>query len=667
LVASSIASILSIREAEDRPVLDRLAEHLRDKYLLLILDNFEQIVASAPLLSDLLIACPRIKILVTSRAVLHLTGEHEYAVPPLAIPDPEHLSNTDNLMQYDAVALFIQRARAIKADFAVTNANAPAVAEICHRLDGLPLAIELAAARIRLFPPEALLKRLSSRLSVLTGGSRDLPARQQTLRATIDWSYSLLSANEQRLFTRLAVFAGGWSFEAAEEVCNVAGDLDVLDGMTSLTEQSLVRQQEGDEPRFFMLETIREYASERLDTSGEADILARRHSQWYLDHIEAPKGFVMDPVAVGPWLPFLYREQDNLRAAMGRSLEARDFGRYVTLLTIMCGFWFTQGHWSEALSWTEEIVPVLPDEWTVERAIILYGAGFFLHRLQRWERAAKRIEEAAEIFRAVDHRQGLSQTLFVMAELLAERGQSTSARSALEEALAAGGREGVLAPILLTYLGILAREDGDTVTAHAYIEEGLEVSRKLQHEAHAAVPLMALADLARLEGEYDQAAALYQETWRLEGGEAAGFHRPPLLHNLAYVAHHQGDDALARQQFTEAIQMYREMGDIRGVAECVAGCAVVVAAADPARATRLLAAALAAAEDIGARLSSSNKGEYDRALATVHAQLDDTAFDAAWAEGRGMSLETAVEYATASTDGGTSPLSAAVGQPIQHG
>jgi predicted ATPase len=644
LVASAIATTLGIREAEDRPLQTRLAEHLRDKEMLLIVDNFEQVLPSAALLPALISAASNLTILVTSRSVLHLTAEHEYPVPPLSIPDLAHLPDPERLSQYDSVALFIQRARAIKPDFAVTNSNAPAVAEICHRLDGLPLAIELAAARIRLFPPDALLKRLTRRLDVLTGGSRDLPLRQQTLRATIDWSYSLLTDDVQRLFTRLAIFSGGWSFEAAEDVCNPDGDLDVLGAMTTLVEQSLVRQQEGDEPRFTMLGTIREYASELLHVSGVADTLARRHAQWYLRQFEIPDSSLMDPGTVISWLPFLYREQDNLRAAMRRSLEARDFGRYVALLKMQAAFWFTHGHWSEALSWTEDVIPALPEEPTLERGMILYGAGFFLHRLQRWETSMQRTEEAIAIFRALDQKPALSQALFVMAELLTEHGQGAAARPLLSEALAVGGRDSLLAPILLTHLGILAREDGDRARARAYTEEGLEVSRKLPHKAYGAVPRIALADLARLEGDYERAAALYEETEQLTAAPGP-FTRPSMLHNLAYIAHHQGNDQLAQEQFAEALRMYIDMGDRRGVAECVAGLGVVGAASNPTRAARLLSAAMAAAEAMGTRLSSSNQAEYDRALTLIHAQLDQQAYSAAWEQGQAISLDEAVSFA----------------------
>lgn len=278
----------------------------------------------------------------------------------------------------------------------------------------------------------------------------------------------------------------------------------------------------------------------------------------------------------------------------------------------------------------------------------------------------KRIEEAADIFRACDDLQGLIPTLAILSQVLAERGERSPARSVAEEALTRGGRDSAVAPILLTSLGILAREDGDTASARAHMEEGLQVARTFPHRAHAAVPLMALADLARLEGDYERAAALYEETVHLEGTEGGVFTWPPMLHNLAYMSHHRGDDALARQQFTEALGLFREMGDLRGVAECVAGLAVIDAAVQPARAARLLAAARAAIENLGLRLSSSNQGEYDQALAAIHASLDDTAFEAAWAQGRAMSLETAVEYATGSEHTGTSGTPRGTGQPVTN-
>lgn len=652
LVASVIASALAVREAEDRPIEERLAEYLREKDLLLVLDNFEQIVASAPLLADLLAVCPRLAILVTSRSVLHLAAEHEYAVPPLSIPDPGNLPHVERLTQYDAVALFIQRARAIKPDFTMTSQNAPAVAEICHRLDGLPLAIELAAARIRLFSPESLLKRLTSSLAVLTGGPRDLPVRQQTLRGTIDWSYSLLSADQKRLFTRLAVFVGGWTLEAAEGVCSVEGDLDVLEEMSALVEQSLVRQDEAEEPRFSMLETIHEYTYEGLVASGEMDLLRLRHGSWFAESLPDAPDQVTNITTMVRVHQFFRHEQDNLRAAIQWSLEARDWTRYTALLKPLCTLWFTRGQWAEALSWTESIMPSVPPERTVERAAILFSAGFFLHRLGRYDAAADRLKEAISIQRELGCEEDLTTALYVLGELLVTRRDTRAAREVFEEALnTAGGRDSSSAPIILTHLGILARDEGEYDRARTYTLEGLEAARRTGDEIDIAVVLNSLADLARLEGNYDQAASIYEETASMASTAGYAFTLPGILHNLAYISHHRGDDARARMQFKEALGLYRDMGDRRGIAECVAGLATLDAGSNPTWATLLLAAATAAVESIGTRLSSSNQGEYDGAFSVIHSQLDGPAFEAAWAEGQRMTLDDAVARVMENTAG----------------
>ncbi|HEX9438481.1 MAG TPA: NB-ARC domain-containing protein, partial [Roseiflexaceae bacterium] len=308
LVAATIAQALGVREAGGRPIRELLRSYLREKRTLLLLDNFEQIVDAAPLISELLAFAPGLKVLVTSRTTLHLSGEREYPVPPLGLPPTDDRRWTtddrkagdptlewpnmraETISQYEAVRLFIERAQAARADFAVTNENAPAVAEICARLDGLPLAIELAAARIKLFPPQALLGRLGNRLKLLTGGARDLPERQQTIRNTIDWSYQLLNDAEKTLFMRLGVFVGGCTIEAVEAVCNAEGDLpmDIIDGIAALTDKSLLRQEEGidGEPRFTMLQTIRAYALDRLEALGSAEALWQQHAEYYLALVE---------------------------------------------------------------------------------------------------------------------------------------------------------------------------------------------------------------------------------------------------------------------------------------------------------------------------------------------------------------------------------------------
>src|SRR6266699_164416 len=324
LVVPTIAQVLGIKEAGEQPVANLLQASLQDKRLLLLLDNFEQVTAAAPRLADLLTTCPQLKILVTSRAVLHIRGEHEFPVPPLALPDLTHLPGSESLSQYAAVAFFLHCAQAVRPDFQLTPANTRTIAEICVRLDGLPLAIELAAPRIKLLSPQALLTRLGHRLQVLTSGAQDAPVRQQTLRNTLAWSYDLLDAEEQCLFRRLSVFVGGCTLEAVEGLSTTLGDTsaDILDGVASLMDKSLLRQveQEGEEPRLLMLATIREYGLEALTASGEMASTRRAHAVYYLRLAEDAETEIGGPQQAA-WLDRLEREHDNLRAALLWSVE----------------------------------------------------------------------------------------------------------------------------------------------------------------------------------------------------------------------------------------------------------------------------------------------------------------------------------------------------------
>ncbi len=371
LVVPTIAETLGIREGADQSLFERLKEDLRQKQMLLLLDNFEQVVSAAVQVVDLLIACPRLKVIVTSREVLHVQAEHEFAVPPLPLPDLKHLPDLAALSHYAAVALFILRAQAVKPDFQMNAANARAIAEICARLDGLPLAIELAAARIKLLPPQALLARLGQRLAVLTSGTRDVPERQQTLRNTIAWSYNQLDAAEQRLFRRLSVFVGGCTLEAIESVCAALNDGDeagqVVDRIASLIDKSLLQQTEpeGDEPRLLMLETIREYGLERLAVNVEMEATQQAHADYYLALAEEAEPHLKG-AEQGQWFARLEQEHDNLRAALQWLLEQGKTGDSIEMVLRLAGalrrFWEVRGHVSEG--------------WTfLERALAVSGAG----------------------------------------------------------------------------------------------------------------------------------------------------------------------------------------------------------------------------------------------------------------------------------------------------
>lgn len=375
LVVPAIGRTLGITEVGEKPLHERLSAHLRDKRTLLLLDNFEHVAPAATVVSGLLTTCPGLAVLATSRERLHLSGEHEYPVPPLSVPDRERLPPPKDLTRYKAVALFVERARAARPDFRLTEENAEAVVEICARLDGLPLAIELAAARVKLLPPQALLTRLQQGSGLLRGGGLDLPARQRTLRSTLQWSHDLLDEHEQRMLRRLSIFAGGCTLHAAEAVSGATGDLpaETLELVASLVDKNLLRQVEGagGEPRLFMLETIREYALERLAESGEAEIVRRAHADYYLVLAEEAEPKLMTAEQM-TWLDLLEREHNNLRVALRWSLDLAGAETALRLVGALWRFWHVRGHLSEGRRWLEEALALDGGEPSL-RARVLSG------------------------------------------------------------------------------------------------------------------------------------------------------------------------------------------------------------------------------------------------------------------------------------------------------
>lgn len=414
LVVSAIAHVLELEEAGERSLVERLKEHLQDKRLLLVLDNFEHVAQAAPVVTELLTACPHLKVLATSRQALHLSGEQEYPVPPLGLPDLKHIPETGDLLKSPAVALFVARARAVKPDFRLTGESAESVAGICHRLDGLPLAIELAAARVRLLPPRALLARLEQRLPLLTGGALDLPERQQTLRNTIDWSHDGLDEEERRLFRRLSVFVGGFTLHAAEAVCNATEDPpgDTLDRLTSLIDKSLLRQTAhvDGEPRFTMLETIREYALERLAAGEEADEIQNVHAAYYLALAEEAEP-ELNGAEQRAWLERLEAEHANLRAALQRSLEREDRETALRLGGALWRFWLSQGHLNEGRRWLEEALAGGGGASASTRARALNGAGTLAHYQGDYGRAAELCGESLQLSRRLEDKRHIASAL----------------------------------------------------------------------------------------------------------------------------------------------------------------------------------------------------------------------------------------------------------------
>ncbi|MDP9369096.1 MAG: NB-ARC domain-containing protein [Chloroflexota bacterium] len=413
LVAPVVAQALSIHQAGDRPLVEHLASVLRERHLLLLLDNFEQIVDAAALVTNILAACPSLTVLVTSRTTLRVSGEHVFPVSPLALPDPEEGATAEVVGRAEAVRLFLTRAAAVRPGLALTDENASLVADICRRLDGLPLAVELAAARSNVLPPVALLARLGQRLPLLTGGPRDAPARLRTMRDAIAWSHGLLSPEEQVLFGRLAVFTGGFTMEAAQAV---AGDaVQVLDGVSSLVSASLLRQEEGldGEPRFAMLETIREYGLERLEAQGDAEAAHRAHATWFLRLAEQAEPHIPGPHQAA-WGDLLEVDLPNLRAGLEWLEEAGDTERLVRLAGSLIWFWYMRDRLDEGRAWLGRALSMSTGVPNTARAKVLVGMAFLAYHQGNVDQAVLLGEEGLVVSRASDHAPGIALSLYLL-------------------------------------------------------------------------------------------------------------------------------------------------------------------------------------------------------------------------------------------------------------
>ena len=661
LVVSAIAQVLSVKENGNPALIENLKHYLHDRQMLLVLDNFEQVLAAGPVLTDLLAASPRLKVLVTSRALLQIYGEHEFLVPPLALPDLRHLPPLETLSHVTAVALFSERAQAVRADFALTAENAPAVAEICARLDGLPLAIELAAARCKLFSPQSMLARLTgvgspSSLRVLTDGARDLPARQQTLRGAMDWSYNLLDVGEKKLFARLAVFVGGCTAEAAEAVCNTGRDLpmNVLDGLTSLLYKSMLQQAESvnSEPRFAMLETIREYALERLVASGETGLLRLYHAGYFLAMAEraAPE------LRAGPqqvaWLDRLEREHDNLRAALSWSLEQGEVEMTLRLSAALWRFWYWHSHLTEGGRWLAAALATTRDlpELASARAKALDGAGTLASALGNYKQAASLLEEGLALGRELGHLGKVSgaRMLTTLGTVMFNQADYQRANALYEESLALQrelGDEVGIAQVL-NNLGTVANCQGDYEQAETCLQESLARFRKLEIKWGIAYALGNLGRAALCRGDCARANVLLEESLALcrEMGDRDGV--AECMARLGGVAAAQGEMERAEALYREGLTLYQEVGDRPGVAECLKELAQVAEAqAEATRAAQLFGAAEVLREAIGASLLPDESSSYEHVVAALRARLGENAFASAWAQGRATTLERAIVYA----------------------
>jgi predicted ATPase/class 3 adenylate cyclase len=626
LVAETIASTLGVPDVGGAPIAGRLAAYLASLRMLLVLDNFEQVTDAAPLIGDLLQGAPGLRIVATSRAALRLYGEQEFPVPPLGLPDPAHLPPLEALTQYESVALFISRARTMRPDFTVDNDNAPAVAEICARLDGLPLAIELAAARIKLLSPQAMLPRLESRLALLGGsGSRNLPARQQTLRGAIAWSYDLLDEAERRLFRRLSVFVGGFALEAAEAICGPAAEgssassVDVLETLSALVDQSLLRQSDLlTHTRFVMLETIREYGTEALDECGERPEIRRRHALYFTDFAEraAPHLTGEDRAT---WLDWLEHEHDNLRTAIAWSIETAESTVGARLGAALWRFWQTRGHLREGLRRLEAVlaIPGCVDH-PAERLQALEAAGGVAYWLGQMEAASVFYEEALIIARG--------------------RGDPAEVAQALFD---------------LSFTYIMPRTE--MLRAKELVEESLALFQQLGDEAGVMRALWARGTLNWFREAWPQAAADFGESLLRARTIRDAYWTSWSLHMLAATETQSGDFDAAREHLLEALGLLESSGEITGIVLVFDDFARLAGRmGDLPRAARLTAAARRLQDETEAFLADFTNELYVGYRDADPTDPDDAARYAA--EGRALSLEEGIAYAR----GGELPTSRVV-------
>jgi predicted ATPase/class 3 adenylate cyclase len=648
LVTSAIAAPLGVVEATNRPLDEGIKEYLREKKLFLVLDNFEQVLEGAQLVGQLLAACPGLKVLATSRIPLGLYGEREYLVPPLSLPDPERLPSLERLTQYEAVRLFVERAQDARSDFSVTNENAPAVAEICARLDGLPLAIELAAARVKVLTPQKMLDRLSDRLKLLTRGARDLPERQKTLRATMEWSHALLEEGEKGLFARLSVFAGGRILEAIEAICDAEGDLPVeaLDGVESLVDKSLLREEEGvgGEPRFVMLETVHEYAREKLEESGETEELRRLHAQYFLSLAEKA-----EPELKGPrqyeWLERLEAEYDNMRAAFSWLLEDGDIELGLRLAGALRRFWHVRGYFDEGRRWLEQALAKGSRASASARAKALDAVGGLAHDQGDIDRAEAAAQEGLKLNGRADIESGLVASFRRTLGITAEReGDYEKATELYEESLAlyreAEDKWGIAASLLSLGNVLVVRKEHER--AKELYREALILSRESGDPDQFATGLANLGYEHLLEGDHEQATALNEQAARLYRDRGSRGGLVYALDNLAWAALVRGDHVRARALHEETLALCRELGDKLIGSESLEGLACAAAARGEAeRSARLFGTA----KSLGYQQAPAERALREPYLAAARSRLDEAAWEAALAEGQMMTFEEAVAYA----------------------
>jgi predicted ATPase len=642
-----LAQQLEVREG-GRPLLDNIKDYLRDKKLLLVLDNFEQLISAAPVVADLLAAASQLKIITSSRIALKIQSEREYPVPPLETPQRE--STLEELAGYESVKLFVDRARAAQPNFALTKDNASSVTEICLRLDGLPLALELAAARVKLLSPQAILSRLDDRLKLLTGGARDLPSRHQTLRNTLEWSYSLLNDDEKKLYTRLSVFVGGFTLEAAEAVSNVENKFDILEGLTALVDNSLLRQEEVyGEPRFGMLETIRAYAVERLAESGETPVLQASHATYFGDIILNQGMKIYSPES-NYWLTWFERELDNIRATLNWSLTIpQGIQLGVGLIFMLFWFWYRRGHFTEGQQWTEKFL-ALPDVQNTlpMRAMALASSGMMALWQGQQETALAKLKETLAIEQQLEDDRMVATSQMANGIAFINMGRDGDAKPLLEEASQfLEAVDPYFYALTLVHLGNAELGLGHPDKAQAYHSKAEAAARQINENWLVSFALNNLGEVARTQGQYDLARKYYEECEMLLPDSGDKGDRARFVHSLGYIAQHEGDYGQAESQFSKSLKMFRQLGNRRGMAECMAGLAGLKARQGQVEwGAVMLSAADSVLKVTGGAWWPADRVEVEANQEFIRSVLGEAELDAAQKKGGAMTLEQALAFAS---------------------
>ncbi len=616
LVIPIIGQTLGVQEESGKSLKERIGDYLREKKMLIVLDNFEQITQAAPMIGELLLGSVNLKILVTSRVHLHLRFEHELTLQPLAVPTDKRLS-LDELNAYPAVALFVERAKAAKSNFALTDENADSVAEICRRLDGLPLAIELAAVRVKMLSPQAILTRLTNSLKLLTGGARDLPERQQTMRGAIAWSYDLLDADEKKLLNRLAVFARGFTLEGAEAIAlnsnfpNTDLKIDIFDVLSSLVDKSLLaqREQADGEPRFRTLEVVREFALETLTASGEADEIKHRHAAFFANLSEEAEPQLLSANAA-IWYEKLEQEHDNLRVALEWTLEYEP-ETALRIVTAIYRFWLGRGHLAEGSKWT--------------RAALEKNNADIASKLRA--KAARGIGNLSVL-----------QGDFEAANFYYQ----TSLRLSRE----IGDKQ--LICYALAGLGNMKTFRGDLSSGRTLIEESLTIAREINDKLHITLTLNSLGEIARDEVDYQAARSYYEEALAIAKKESLSIAIPTYTGNLASVTCLLEDYQAAHSYCLESLKISEELGDKKGIGGALDRlAALAVKDGKMEKAAYLWGAAQSIFEAIGYKIEKVDQDFKDRYSHEARMAISDEAFDAAQAEGKLMQMKKAIALARA--------------------